>query len=75
MDSCDSKQKYPLLGGVHYSACLILSGFTVHNKNNCKIIIWKKNSFTNRIRYCMQKYRSLIANKINTLSVKKTGEK
>ena len=42
MDSCRSKQKYPLLGGVHYSACLILSSFTVHNKNSCKIVIWNK---------------------------------
>ena len=42
MESCRSKQKYPLLGGVRGSTCLKLAGFTVHNKSNCKISIWNK---------------------------------
>ena len=28
--------------GVHYSKCLILTGFTGENKSNCKISIWNK---------------------------------
>ena len=37
-----SEQKYPLLGGVRYSACSMLAGFNVNNKSNCKISIWNK---------------------------------
>ena len=29
-------------GGVGYSKCLILAGFTGHNKSHCKISIWNK---------------------------------
>ena len=42
METCRSKQKYLLLGGVWFSGCPMFTGFTVHNKSNCKISISNK---------------------------------
>ena len=42
VETCCSKQKYLLLGGVRSSACPMLTGFIAHDKSNCKISIWNK---------------------------------
>ena len=42
VETCRSKQKYLLLGGVRFSACAMLTGFTAHNKSNCKVSIWNR---------------------------------
>ena len=42
METCRSKQKYLLLGGVPSSSCPMLTGFTGHNKSNYKLSLWNK---------------------------------